>query len=196
MDRKKWKYENPVDENGKPYWVPLVVKNRDTLLGLLLGTVGAETITGRYMLPLENDNIYSSTAYSDILFNGEKVSEILEKYNNDEDKANDHVREIYIKKSENITKSVMEQSENKDNSKMYDALIDLECTCGFPIRFEAFDEIPEEKCHCPMCDKIIIDYTNKEYDNMEYNGHKLTTYQNDMEDDTEDEEEDDNEEWK
>lgn len=148
--------------NNKPYWVPIVVKNRDYLIGYLKGIKLIENILSDSLkvvgLNLNLDIIdlfLDSSRFNDILEDGRRESEL----NENEKKA------ILIDIIKNKTHKL--NNFHVENETEYDDLLNIDCKCGLGYYSwkEEFD-IPIENFKCSICGKLLIEYTD--HDDSEY----------------------------
>lgn len=154
MDYKK--YKAPKNDEGKPYWVPIVVKNRDQLIGYLECMI---QLSMAYKLPL-NDTIklLSSDRFNDITRTGKRYGKMSkdEKYN--------HFKDIII-----------EQHDECDHFEQTDDILNefefgVNCECGNFVGFRHILEVPDTNLKCELCDRILIDYTGCDDIEFDYDG--------------------------
>lgn len=178
-------YKNPVDEKGKPYEVPFVVKNRDYLTGLIDGVNGcanfvyseADPATGLLLRRWFSDILpYSSYTFSEIVGRDERLTE--EKIG----EINQHCQDIL----EDYKSAIGYEDEDEDdgdfiipkesNQTTYDLEVDIDelpyfqvgCpNCPDHIRLEK-DNIPPEAIMCPTCGSVVVDYTYHENSKNHY----------------------------
>ena len=137
------------------YYVPVVVKSRDYLVGFLdaLEAVGSE-----YQYDFSATD---SQRFNDILPNNqrrrdltdEQIIEVLTQY--DESR---NVKEVGIEKKVDID---FEQEQ---------PYFEVNCSCGNYHAFNHALEIPKDKLECELCGKLLIDYTNVEEEEITYDG--------------------------
>jgi len=149
-------FNAPIDQYGTPYWVPVVVKNKDWLVAFLYGynsangQVNAACTAGGLDVTFEITNLpINSMRYNNILPNGRDISKMsdieIEKYLNT------------INENE-MSKLNSSHPENKTNK----AILNVECTCGLGFySWNSENEIPNESLKCSNCEKYLIIYTNK-----------------------------------
>lgn len=150
------KFEAPTDEYGNPYWVPVVVKNKDWLMAFLYGYHSATEMINQTLGMTElgiNLNILefplNSFRHNNILKNGQDASK-LTKFEYEE----------YINKLYNETQTKVDsESESKDNLPI--PFLTIDCTCGLGFySFESEEDLPNENLKCSNCGKFVIIYTN------------------------------------
>ena len=162
------KYNAPLDNNGKPYYIPVVAKNRDYLVGYLDGLDITKKMITEIMEQLNIeidmgpiDVILDSTRFNDVLDNGKRESETTD------DELKDYINEMV----EDIT--VRMSSKNQENNIESKNILDLECSCGYG--FYSWDSnvgIPHDSVQCANCGKYLIHYTNNDDYVYEYDGGK------------------------
>ncbi len=160
------KYKPPVDDNGKPYYVPIVSKNKDTLVGYLHALETSKCLMSDVLksIGIEIDlepmeAILDSTRFNDILINGKRESEM----------SLDELKEYMYSIVEEVTKKL--DNDNPENNILSDNILDVECDCvvGY-YAWTDYDIIPDENFVCTNCGKVLIHYTG-EYDHeYEYEG--------------------------
>ena len=147
-------YYKPPEQNGTPYYVPIVTKNRDHLIGYLHGiNDGKDLITDALesvkididLGPI--DAILDSSQYNDILENGRRGSEMTKK---ELDKY------IYDLVEEMTDKMVDENTENNIDSENA-LVVDCKCDLGY-YAWRTFEDIPDEDFKCTNCGKVLIHY--------------------------------------
>ena len=158
------KYIPPKDEHGTPYYVPIVAKNKDFLLGYLHGLETAQEVIEDVMGSIDVkvdlgpvDVILDSTRFNDILENGKRESEMTE----------NELKSYFFDIMEEITTKLTEQ--NSENDVFNDVVLKVECSCGFGFNsWEDLSDIPETNFLCQNCGKVLIHYTNVNEYEYEY----------------------------
>ena len=74
MNTKTLKYDPPKDKNQKPYWVPIVAKNKDYLIGFLDGVHIALDMLDASFIGLQI--ALGSDRLNDILPDGRRISNL------------------------------------------------------------------------------------------------------------------------
>lgn len=161
-------YLSPKND-GKHYYVPIVVKNRDVLLGIISGLEYSREVMSHVLnsvgVPVEElielnsydaDNIMSaSDRFNDILPDGRAESLLT-----------DAEKRSYL---ENIVKTAYDKLSCDDNSVRLDCVLKVSCTCGFGhYTWKNRQDIPTESFSCMECGNVLIDYTNHEDWEYEY----------------------------
>lgn len=160
-------YKSPVDENGKPYYVPVVVKNKDSLVGYIKGLdYGREVITdvmdsmGIAVTLPRLDVMLDSNRYNDILKNGKHESEMSE--SDMKEYLLDLLEEISAKLDSGSEQGVFDED-----------ILHIECLCGLGIySWNDYNLIPEKTFKCTECGKVLIHYTGINEYELEYEGDK------------------------
>ena len=154
-------FKTPIDEFGNHYWVPVVAKNRDWLIGFLYGYhTCSDQLNSAMSLNCIDLNFQitefpiNSYRYNNILPNGKDSSKLSEKEFED-----------YIN---NINNEVMTRTsvENKEN-EIPTSFLKVDCTCG--LGFYSWDsekDIPSYNLKCSNCGKFIILYTEIDESNF------------------------------
>jgi hypothetical protein len=152
------KFELPRDEDGKLYWVPIVVRNKDYLLGFI---DSYRLLASLYDIPLsELSRTVSSDRFNDVLYDGTRVKDLTKK------QLKEKVKEMLLMPSRN------EHIEN--HSGLYEEnILTLDCPhCGMFYSFKNIKDIPEETSKCVTCGKVILLYTNTYDEDITYEGGK------------------------
>lgn len=153
------RYIPPVDETGKEYYVPVVSKNRDTLIGHLQGVYATRDMMVDVFkaigIDMELDSLepmLDSTRFNDILSNGKHESEM----------SADDLKEFVFDLFEEIT--IKTEHKHEENDTSYSYVLNIECTCGLGFySWETYNDIPTENFECCNCGKVLIHYTG-DYD--------------------------------
>jgi len=141
-------YKNPIHPlTNKPYWLPIVARDKSHLIGHLNGMnmimafikENMEEDVGDFRM----DIFLDSSRFTDII--DEKGTHAL-KMSKDE-----------IEKSKNENKPENER-ENGGNI-LEPKYLELTCTCGNYYTFTDPAEVPEKNLVCDLCGCIIIQYT-------------------------------------
>jgi hypothetical protein len=168
-------YQPPV-MNNKPVYVPIVIKNRDYLLGYIKGREISKFITDIVSTSLNTyikidtnliDNCLDSTRFNDILDNDKKRSECSE----------DEIHDLLLNKfKERIEKDLCQETKHADNvdDVLDDYVLILECpSCGLGFYyFKKNDDIPHENFACKECGRVLIHYTDHDDNEYEFDGQK------------------------
>ena len=149
------KYEAPT-KDGKRYWVPVVCKNRDHLIGYLEGMKLMEDLILDSLIQAGVDIDVSaielfldSGRFNDVLMDGRRESELT-----DVDKKM-WIRELV----ETKTMRMDEEHIENDNEDNIDVLA-IECTCGYGFySWESLEGLPNDIFTCQQCGRVVIDYT-------------------------------------
>jgi ribosomal protein S27E len=146
-------YKNPIDKKtGKPYYVPCVVKNRDTLIAYVWGI---RTALQRFMELDEElgqvriDTSIDSLRMNDVLPDGRRARDIPK---------------IELQKMEDEVNARMNISHPDNvNVEPLQAFFNLTCSnCGNYYVFHEPEEIPSKNFKCGICGRVLIDYTKQD----------------------------------
>lgn len=162
----KINFEAPVDEYGNPYWIPVVAKNKDWLVGCLYGyhSCGVQINSAMNLNGIDlNFQItefpINSYRYNNILQTGQDSSKIstkeLEEYFNNIN-------------NQTMMRTAVEHTENQ----VPISFLKADCTCGLGFySWENEQEIPDTNFKCSNCGKLVILYTN--IDECDFNVPKI-----------------------
>jgi len=148
-------YDSPT-ENGTPYYIPIVVKDKQFLIGYLQGMNDGKDLVCdvlRYIDIKANfditDVMLSSSRFNDMLENGKRESEMNA----------DELREYLF----GIVKhtSAKSSSNSVENNINYDSVLQVECICGLGYySWATYEDIPDKNFKCTNCGKTLIHYCN------------------------------------
>lgn len=154
-------YQPPLDEKGKPYWVPVVVKDKAYLVGYLDAF--------SYLLfvldfPGEIDLNLDSSRLNDVLDDGSRLGDLT-------------TQQIENKLVEAANRMVpgdqkKKQKAHPDNKVgvLKPAYLEFDCECGMYYAFHNKHEIPEENFKCGVCSRVLIDYVGHSDDEYDFDG--------------------------
>jgi len=159
-------YYKPPKENGIPYYVPIVAKSKEFLIGYLCGIGDGKDVIADVLESIKIDIdlgpielLLDSNRFNDILVNGKRESEM-----NDTE-----LRKYIFDIVEEITTKMV--NDNEENNIDNDNVLEVECTCGIGYyAWRTYDSIPEYSFRCTNCGKVLIDYCghyNHEYEFQE-----------------------------
>lgn len=155
---EKITYKSPVDQNGKSYWVPIVIKNKDYLIGILNGMELAMVIHDIYG---DLNPSLGSERFNDVLPDGRRISSMSNK------EFKDHVKTLIIEEQEQQLFRT-KHPDHKDD--ILNFFFQVGCTCGNFFGFRSPEDIPEINMECDWCHRILIHYTHKDDSEYKYDG--------------------------
>lgn len=159
------RYAAPLFE-GKEHYIPIVMKNRDCLVGFLAGVHEYYTTMS---------SIFEELGIGDVLFSpgeSEMYSMSSRKYN---DIMPDGRRESLLTKKEKkqIFDGVLEEAEGMMESEENDGIVEysdvlkVSCHCGMGFySWEDYEDIPSVDVKCDICGRHLIHYTG--HDDWEF----------------------------
>lgn len=152
---EKSKYIPPKTSDGKEQFVPVVIKSKDYLVGVIRGVARCATNDGSFF-----DGDIDSSRFNDVFSDGVRLSN----YPKAEIKRiiKDHIDEV-------ISSSMDENSENGEDILKVE-YFSLCCDCGNYVSFKNEMEIPENDFRCDICDRYLIQYTGKYDHEFDYDG--------------------------
>ena len=170
------KYEAPTTVDKKPYWVPVVCKNRDQLVGYIKGM---KFILGT-LDGMKNSNEETGVE-SEIVIDYGQIDPCLDSSRFNDitplDKRESEMSKEELKKFRQgmIKKAVlrgMEYHPDNDPEIFKEVFLKVECEhCGLVFyQFENPEDIPEESFYCQICGRKLIDYTEHEDNEYEFDG--------------------------
>jgi hypothetical protein len=101
-----------------------------------------------------------SSRFNDIMEDGKRESECTT------NEIKNYFKKIIDEKVEMITE------QHPDNGNVFDNyFLEVECICGLGIySFKTPKEVPDKQFKCSICGKVIIDYTDINDEDFEYDG--------------------------
>ena len=149
-------YDAPKDNKGNPVWVPLVIKNRDALIGFIDGVNITDSIYN-----VDRDSIFyslSSERFNDITQSGKRLRDM----NSAE----------FVKHAESLIQNGFDRAEamSADDCDLNDFVLTVSCSCGNFVGFGGDDSLPENDMHCDLCGRVLIQYTNENDGAFVYDG--------------------------
>lgn len=159
-------YKPPKIDN-KEQWVPIVVKNKDWLVGYISGLQMIESIICN---SLEENGMEIDFRGLDLCLDSSRFNDIMEDGKRESECTTNEIKKYY----ERIIneKIDMIKEHHPDNGQaLKDYFLEVECFCGFGIYlFKTPKEVPDKPFRCSVCGKVIIDYTDKNDEEFEYDG--------------------------
>lgn len=139
----------------KEYYVPVVVKNRDYLIGFF---DAVSSFAGIFEIDYSS---LDSMRLTDVLPNGQRrrhltEQEILDVLSECDAKNNIKEHEVTEKTSDVIEIDI--------------PFLEVNCSCGNYVSYNHPNELPKTTRVCELCGKIMIDYTGHDQDEYEYDG--------------------------
>jgi len=161
------KYSAPVIDE-KEQWVPIVVKNKDWLVGYV---AGIQMVESAIIDSLEENGIEINLRGLDICLDSSRFNDIMESGKRESDCTKEEIKKYYQEIIENKINGVKEQHPDNESKVFSDCFFEVECGCGLGIyTFNNIEEVPSEQFKCQICGRVVIDYTNHEDFEYEYDG--------------------------
>jgi len=154
--------------DNKPYWVPIVVKNKDFLVGYIKGFNLIKEIIEDSARKLDMNLNFGDI---ELCLDSSRFNDITEDGRYERDLSRNELEEYYksaIQKK--INRISIEHPENGGNV-FNDNVLTVECNCGLGIySYKHYDDIPDKPVNCQVCGKKIIDYTQYDDSEFEFDG--------------------------
>ncbi len=164
------KYIPPKVDN-KNQWVPIVVKNRDYLIGFVNGIHMIKSIV---LDSLKNNGINIDLRGIDLCLDSSRFNDIMETGKKESEVSDQEIRNYYNNIISNKIALIKENHPDNNDNIFNGCFLEVECTCGLGIyMFKSPKEIPEAPLKCQVCGKTLIDYTNVNDDDIEYDGNLM-----------------------
>jgi len=159
-------YKPPKTEN-KDQWVPIVAKNKDWLVGYISGIQMVESIIAN---SLEENGMEVDFRGLDLCLDSSRFNDIMEDGKRESECSQSEIKKYYERIIDEKIDMIKEQ--HPDNGKaLEDYFLEVECLCGLGIfLFKTPKEVPEQQFRCSICGKVVIDYTDENDEDFEYDG--------------------------
>ena len=134
----------------KPYFIPIVIKNRDFLIGYLKCIHFIEDVVS---IAINNYHITNyaldSSRFNGIMFDGKYVNDMTPK---------DMMDYIETEANEIVNRKIYDHPDNIIGNNF----LNIECSCGLGFyNFKEHKDIPHDDLICSNCGKYLILYTYK-----------------------------------
>jgi len=171
------KYNAPKID-GKLYYIPVVVKSKDYLIGYL----HSMNIFGQIMEEALNkagisiggsciEPSLDSTRFNDVMMDGRRASECSNK------EITKMFNDLISQKMTRLT------DEHPDNDIENEDIFNVDCPCGLGFySFKEISDIPDKQFKCSICGRVIIDYTNQFDSEFNFDEKEIENYENFEED--------------
>jgi hypothetical protein len=136
----------------KEYYVPVVVKNRDYLIGFLDAMAAIAPILDVDYTALD------SMRFTDVLPDGQRRRNLT---------AQEIINSLDTTDSKNC---VTEQVTTKQMEAEEIPYLEVNCACGNYLKFNHPMELPKVTRKCELCGNVLIDYTGHDQDDYMYDG--------------------------
>lgn len=142
---------NPPKYKGKSCWCPVVVKNRDVLIGYIKGFDFVMDIIQSVSGNAPSLSIaLDSSRFNDIMPNGKRLSDMT-----DTEKEK-YTAELCTEKANSIPDETVPQSE----TDVVLPFLEIVCPCcNIPYRFERECDVPKNNFTCSTCGYPLLQYT-------------------------------------
>lgn len=150
-------YKAPKDLTGNLLWVPIVVKNKDQLIGFIEGINMTASIYS-----IDRESMFytlSSERFNDVIRDGTRLRDMTNS------QFIQHAKSIIDEGFDRIN-----ALEAVDGGDLDDFCLTVQCSCGNFIGYKDYAKIPNVNTLCDVCEKTIIQYTNDEDDCYVYDG--------------------------
>ena len=154
--------------NEKPYWVPIVCKNRDYLIGYLNG-VGMRDFT--YTDMLKSINVNLDVDDLDLFLDSSRFNDLMQNGKRERDLSKKEKQELFTV----LFKAKMEllNRTHEENHIEYDDILSIECECGLGFyAWMDYEDIPHKNFECTECNRMLINYTDVNDYEYEFDGGK------------------------
>ena len=149
------KFKAPLDKNKKPYWIPIVVENKDILVAFM---TGANSVLNAFELSKKDiDLMFGSERFNDVLPDGRRVGDMSDS-------------EIVKYINTNLVKEEPQPHIENNPEILKDYYLAVDCTCGMFYGFNNINELPDKDMCCGVCEKKVIVYTGMKDSEFIYDG--------------------------
>lgn len=152
-------YIPPLNHFGKQYIVPIVIKDKSSLLAYQSGVWDIYSIVGE-RLDYRPEIFLSSQRFYDLTHHGYRLQDL------DKDELLEHVRSLVENGIERLTNNHIDNHV----SSLDEYFLPVSCKCGNFHGYKKPEDIPDEDLNCEICGNKIIEYTNLDDHQIEYQG--------------------------
>jgi len=165
MRRLFMKYKAPTI-NGKKYWVPVVVKNKDHLVGYL---EGMKIMEDMILDALYQNGIDVNIDSMELFLDSLRFNDILQDGRRESELKPDEKKQMLVDLVDNKLKKINDP--HVENNIDDDSVLSIECLCnlGYYSWNNVYD-IPNDKFYCVHCGRLLIDYTNIDDSEFDFDG--------------------------
>lgn len=155
IDNKKL-FNPPLNKDGKPYWIPIVVRDKSYLLGFINAYRFIEKMCEIEIQDV--DIVTSSDRFNDILTDGTRIHTLTR------EKLKLKLKELFFKSHE-------EKHPENNTTALEQYYLYVSCVnCGMFYGFKKEHDVPEHDLKCDVCDNVLISYINESDDYFDFDG--------------------------
>jgi hypothetical protein len=161
------KYTPPIVD-GKVQWVPIVVKSKDYLVGYISGFHLLKNIV---LDSLEENGIKIDLRGIDLCLDSSRFNDVLENGKRESECSDTEIKEYFRSIIQHKIAMVKEKHPDNDTSILNECFLEIDCPCGLGVyMIKTPKQIPETPMKCKVCGNILIDYTDKYDDEIDFDG--------------------------
>ena len=150
------RYASPMFE-GKEQYVPIVMKNKDSLIGFIQGIQDYYDAVSPTLEEMELEELLFSPGLTVIYdLSSRKYNDIMP----------DGRRESLLTKSEmkkmitDLLEEIEAAQESNEDDTEYEDVLTISCPCGLGhYSWKKYEDIPRSNTKCDICGRYIIHYT-------------------------------------
>jgi len=158
----------PPKQKDQEQWVPIVVKNKDWLIGYISGIQMVESLV---IESLEDNGFDINLKGIDICLDSSRFNDILENGKRESKCTKEEIKNYYKEIIEEKIDSMKDEHPNNGEEIFSDCFLEVECVCGLGVYiFNTPEEVPSEQFKCQICGRVIIDYTEHNDEEFDYDG--------------------------
>jgi len=160
-------YYKPPKTDNKDQWVPIVVKSKDWLVGYISGIQMIESIISN---SLEENGMEIDFRGLELCLDSSRFNDIMEDGKRESECTTKEIKKYYERIIDQKIDMIKEQ--HPDNEQVFENyFLEVECSCGLGIfLFKTSKEVPEKQFRCSICGRVVIDYTEKNDEEFQYEG--------------------------
>jgi len=161
------RYKAPKFDN-KAQWVPIVVKDKDWLIGYVAGIQMIESLV---LDTLAENGVEIDLRGIDLCLDSSRFNDILENGRRESECTQSEMKKYYSDMVEEKMTMIKESHPDNDVSVFDDCFLEVECGCGLGVYvFKTPHEIPDKRFKCQVCGRTIIDYTYHDDEEFDFDG--------------------------
>lgn len=168
---KRYYYNAPIFQEKKQF-VPIVVKNKDSLISYIYGFHSA-SLFNEGLCP-KPETLLSSFRFNDITETGESLE------NMSLDEIKEYTSKLVKRNSDRILGDLSIPTQELDMKENRDVFLKICCPCGMSYDYyslEEFSKTEDSKSEsCWVCGRLLIDYTGVDDGDIVYRGFPQSEY--------------------
>lgn len=157
------KYNPPLTKDGEIQHVPIVMRNRDTLIGYLKAYGDLLSNVGE-IIDLSNEEIVSKLASR---LDSSRFNNYIDDGVDSKKMSEEQIEEFKKDRLDLSRRSIHPENEEVE---LDIGFFSIDCACGNFITFKTIKDVPQETFQCDICDRTLIHYIHIDDEDVEFDG--------------------------